>query len=286
MELTNPNADILVPDGGSAEEALARTTHLAVGAHQDDIEFMALHGILECFGRRDRWFTGVTLTDGAGSPRSGPYADYSDEQMQQVRIQEQRTAALVGRYGCQIQLMFPSAAVKDAAVPGPAADLQRILELARPEVVYLHNPADKHDTHVASCLRALAALRLLPEDRRPRSVYGCEIWRDLDWLMDDDKRVLPVDTRDNIASALSGVFDSQITGGKRYDLAVQGRRAAHATFLGSHSVDEHDRLSFAMDLTPLVRDPTADVTAYTLGLLSRTAEDVRARIARASARAG
>jgi LmbE family N-acetylglucosaminyl deacetylase len=279
MEFTNPSADVFVPDGCAVDQALARTTHLAVGAHQDDIEFMALHGILECFNRKDRWFTGVTVTNGAGSARSGPYAQYSDGEMQRVRMAEQRKAALVGEYGCQIQLMFPSSAVKDASNRGPVEDLQRIFEAARPKVVYLHNPADKHDTHVACCLRALTALRNLHAEWRPTKVYGCEGWRDLDWLLDEDKQILPVDAHDNLAAALSGIFDSQIRGGKRYDLAVQGRRSAHATFHQSHAVDEHNRLIFAMDLTPLVEDPSADVCTFTLALLDRTKQDIKTRLA-------
>jgi hypothetical protein len=58
MKLTKPDADTYVPDGRPLDEALARTTHLAVGAHQDDIEFMALHGIFACFGRADRGGSG------------------------------------------------------------------------------------------------------------------------------------------------------------------------------------------------------------------------------------
>jgi len=44
---------------------------------QDDIEIMAYHGILECFGRAGRHFTSVTITNGAGSPRTGLYEDYT-----------------------------------------------------------------------------------------------------------------------------------------------------------------------------------------------------------------
>ena len=51
-----PNASVFVPDGLAPDAALARTTHLGIGAHQDDLEFMALHGILACFQRSDRWF--------------------------------------------------------------------------------------------------------------------------------------------------------------------------------------------------------------------------------------
>jgi LmbE family N-acetylglucosaminyl deacetylase len=282
VKLTHPGADVFVPDGLPFDEALARTTHLGIGAHQDDLEFMALHGVLECFDRPDRWFAGVTVTNGAGSARSGPYARHTDEEMQHVRALEQRKAALVGGYGCQIQLAYPSAELKDPANGGPVEDLLRILELARPEVVYLHNPADKHDTHVACCLRALDALRRLPGAVRPATVYGCEVWRGLDWMLDDDKQVLPVDDRPNLAEALSGVFDSQISGGKRYDLAVQGRRLSNATFLESHAVDRHTLASYAMDLTPLVADPGLGVADFTAQLLRRTETDIRGRISRLS----
>lgn len=278
MKLSREDADIFVPDGVDMPGALARTTHLCVGAHQDDQEFMAYHGIQECFGRQDKWFGGVILTNGGGSARSGIYSDFSDEQMQAVRRGEQRKAAAVGEYACQIQLGHASADIKDPANGAVVDDLRAIFELAAADVVYLHNPADKHDTHVAAVLRCIAALRALPEERRPGSVYGCEIWRSLDWLPDEDKQVLPVDERKNIAAALSGIFDSQISGGKRYDTAIMGRRAANATFFESHATDKTDALSWAMDLKPLIDDPSLSVADYTIVFIDRFKKDVVGRI--------
>ena len=110
MNLTNPNADLFVPDGGDLETALERTTHLGVGAHQDDLEIMAAHGILECYQRDDRFFTGITCTDGAGSSRTGLYAEFSDEAMMAVRAQEQRKAAVLGEYSAMIQTESHSSA--------------------------------------------------------------------------------------------------------------------------------------------------------------------------------
>jgi LmbE family N-acetylglucosaminyl deacetylase len=280
MQLKNPDADVFVPDGSSLAEALARTTHLAVGAHQDDIEFMALHGILSCFGRTDRWFSGITITDGGGSPRSGPYEQYSDEEMRQVRAAEQRKAALIGDYACQVQLGFPSAVVKDGSNNEVTVFLKALFEGAAPEVVYLHNPADKHDTHVASFLRSLDALRGLPREARPKKVYGCEVWRGLDWLCGDDKQALEIADRDNIAEALCGVFDSQISGGKRYDLGIRGRQLANATFYESHEVDVREKLNFAMDLTPLIEDDSLTAAEFTLALLRRFKDDITDRIVR------
>lgn len=278
MKLNNANSDIFVPDGADVETALARTTHMAVTAHQDDIEIMAYHGVAECFGRPDKWFTGVVVTDGAGSPRAGIYERYTDEEMKRVRVHEQRKAAYVGDYSCQLQLGYPSAAVKDPGNATVTGELKAVFAACRPEVVYLHNLADKHDTHVAVALHCLAALRQLPDGERPKKVYGCEVWRNLDWLSDEQKQALPVSSRENIAAALVGVFDSQVTGGKRYDLATAGRRLANATYYASHATDVESALSFAMDLTPLVTDTSLNPADYVTTFIDEFRADVAKRV--------
>jgi LmbE family N-acetylglucosaminyl deacetylase len=283
LSLTHGNADIFVPDGTEIGSALARTTHLAVGAHQDDLEFMAAHGVVECFQNSARWFTGVVVTNGGGSARDFEYKDYSDERMMAVRQLEQRKAAFVGEYSAMLQLRHPSAAVKDAASPSVVADLVSILQQTRPDVVYTHNLADKHDTHVAVALRVVAACLALPADARPSRIIGCEVWRDLDWLCDADKVVMPVDRHENLHAALMGVFDSQIAGGKRYDLATAGRRRAHATYFESHGTDEHSALIWGMDLTPLLSgaDPSELVKSY----IARFEAEVAGRVQRLSPKA-
>ena len=274
MSIIQPNADVYIPDSVAFEEALARTTHLAVGAHQDDLEIMAFDGILKCFEREDAWFTGVVLTNGGGSPRDGVFQDTTDEEMQGIRRQEQRKAADIGKYGAMIQLDFPSAVVKNDLQTGPQDDLVSILEIAQPEVAYTHNPADKHDTHVAAFLRALAALRSLPRDIRPSEVYGCEVWRDLDWLPDEYKIAFDVSAQPELQSALLEVFDSQISGGKRYDLATLGRRRANATYFSSHGTDAATSMIYAMDLTPLAKDAGLDIKQYVQGHIERFAQKV------------
>ena len=47
MKLHNPTAEIFIPDGLPVPAALKRITHLGIGAHQDDLEFMAFHGVLD-----------------------------------------------------------------------------------------------------------------------------------------------------------------------------------------------------------------------------------------------
>lgn len=275
MKFSQFQADVFVPSGAiSPDAALARTTHLCIAAHQDDIEIMAYHGIAECFGRNDAWFSGVVVTNGAGSPRTGLYSNYTDDEMAAVRREEQRKAAFLGGYSIQIQLGHPSSSVRDTQHEGVRADLRQIVQKAKAKVVYLHQPADKHETHLAVLAHSLSALRELPESDRPEKVFGCEVWRDLDWMCDRDKQRLDVSAFPNLAASLVGVFDSQISGGKRYDLATAGRRLAHATYHNSHTADQVQAITWAMDLSPLVRDPTLSLIDYTREHLRRFENEV------------
>jgi LmbE family N-acetylglucosaminyl deacetylase len=281
MKFFQPQADVFVPAGAaSPEAALRRVTHLCIGAHQDDLEIMAHAGIADCLDLPGKAFGGVVVTNGAGSPRTGAYAQMTDGQMQAVRRDEQRKAAQLGRYAIQIQLAHPSADVKVPRHPGLLADLGKIFNGCSPEVVYLHNPADKHDTHVAVLLRCLEALRAVPAGSRPKKVLGCEVWRDLDWLVDADKVALDSGRHGALSAELLKAFDSQVTGGKRYDLATLGRRSANATFHTSHATDQLAGVTWALDLTPLVLDANLDISAYTLAYVDRLRADIAARIAK------
>jgi len=280
MKFHLPTAEIFIPDGLPLEQALARTTHMCIAAHQDDIEIMAAGPILDCFQQKQLWFTGVVVTDGRGSPRDDLYKDYNDEEMRLVRFKEQKKAAVVGEYAAQVMLDYPSKIIKNASQLEPIADLAGLLEATRPQFVYTHNPADKHDTHVAVALRTLAAIRSLPEADRPQKLFGCEVWRDLDWMVDEDKTAFDLTKHESLQAALLGVFDSQICGGKRYDLASMGRRRANATYFASHGVDATMGLSYGMDLTPLIYDPEKKVHEYVQEFIQRFAADVNARLER------
>ncbi len=280
MKLNLPTAEFFVPDGLPAEQALSRTTHLAIGAHQDDLEIMAAEAILSCFQQPDRWFTGVGVTDGRGSPRDGLYQSYTDEEMRVVRFKEQKKAALIGEYAAQIILDYPSRAVKDGANKQPVDDLVAILKATQPQFVYTHNLADKHDTHVGVALKVIEAVRRLLEDERPEKLYGCEVWRDLDWMSDEDKVPFDLSAHENLQAALLGIHDSQIAGGKRYDLASLGRRKSHATYFATHGTDTMTGLSFGMDMTPLMNDPGLEPRTFIQALVERFALDIDERLKR------
>ena len=277
MHLSRPGSAVFVPDGTPSESALSRTTHLGVVAHADDLEILAIHGILACFEQAERWFAGVVTTDGVGSPQER--APLAPEELRAVRRREQERAAVLGQYGAVVFLDHPSSVVKATTDRATVDDLVAVLRATRPGVVYTHALSDAHDTHVAVTLRLLEACRALTAEERP-AILGCEVWRGLDWLTSGDRVTLPVDERPELQAQLLGVFESQVTE-KRLDLGALGRRTANAAFAESHHVDRHERVVLAMDLTPLVSE-FARPWELVQGYVRRLEHDVLGRIQRLS----
>jgi LmbE family N-acetylglucosaminyl deacetylase len=197
-----------------------------------------------------------------------------------VRFKEQRKAAIVGEYAAQIMLDYPSKVIKDGKDKSTVEDLTAILKATHPNAVYTHNLADKHDTHVSVVLRVIEAIRSLPHTERPQKLYGCEVWRDLDWMVDRDKVAFDLSRQENLQAALLGVFDSQISGGKRYDLASLGRRRANSTYFESHGVDLTTGLSFGIDMTPFIVNDSLDPNSFLQQFIQRFSQDVTERLQR------
>jgi LmbE family N-acetylglucosaminyl deacetylase len=260
--LSNTSAQIFIPDNRPLPEAASRVTHLGVGAHHDDLEFMAFHGIVQCMDSSDSWFGGVTCSDGKGSSRSGVFAQITPEELGKLRASEQNEAASIGQYGLMVQLGYPSSVVTNPSDTRPREDLIRILKATHPDVIYTHSPADKHRTHLGVFASLLHALRSLPASERPKQLIGGEVWRDLDWMLDSEKVRMDVSGHDDLANRLNTVFASQIVGGKRYDLAVKGRRSANATFYEPREGDESTQVLVGIDLTPLILNDSLSVVEF------------------------
>lgn len=241
--------------------------YLCFAAHQDDVEIMAFDGILKGYLSKVYSFAAVVTTDGGGSARTGEYKDYTDDMMKKVRIDEQKQASEIGRYEVLYLLNYSSKEVKDPNTTSLVDDYVEILKEIKPQVVYTHNLLDKHDTHVAVAIKVIKALRKLPKELRPKVVYGCEVWRDLDWVNPEMKIEFNVTKKPKLAKDILNVFKSQIAGGKRYDLATTGRRLANATYAQSHSVDNAKRVSVAIDLTPLIENPNLPLKQYVLSYI-------------------
>ena len=269
-----PNSEVYIPDGSDPADALARTTYLCIAAHQDDIEIMAVEGILRAYENPELHFTGCVVTDGHGSPRAGKFANVSDDEMALIRVEEQREAARIGKYSAQVFLGYPSSEVKKGGNQALKEDLKNLIRQTRPEVLYTHNLADKHVTHVGVLMRVLEALRELEPEELPAKLIGCEVWRNLDWLSDEKKVVMDTSENKELQAQLVDVFVSQVQGGKNYTDAILGRRAANATFFASHATDKATGLSFGMDMTPLMLDEDLDPSEFVKGFLQDFQENV------------
>jgi LmbE family N-acetylglucosaminyl deacetylase len=278
-----PAIDVLVPDGTTLRAALARTTDLGVGAHPDDLELLMLVPIGLCRGRSDRWFAGVTATDGAGSVRTGRFAGLSDAALAAVRRSEQREAGALGGYGSLVQLGHASAGVRSGGGERRALvdDLVALLRATRPVNVYTHNLADKHATHVAVGAAVVQAIRRLDPADRPQRLVGMEGWRDLDWLADHEKVILDASSYGPLGRRLAACFASQIESGKRYDRALEGRRWANATLAEPRATDEAEAVTVAMDLSPLVRNDDLDPAAFVAAAADRFRRDIETQVAAA-----
>jgi LmbE family N-acetylglucosaminyl deacetylase len=278
MKFKNETAGIYVPDNVPLEKALERTTHMSIAAHPDDIEIMAYDGIVKCFNQKDKWFFGVVVTDGAGSARTGVYENYTDKEMIKIRRTEQEKAAMMGDYSGVAMLDYPSKAAKDSLNKDIIEELKSLILAAKPEVIYTHNLADKHDTHIGVVTKTIKAIREIDPSLRPKKLYGCEVWRNLDWLLEEDKVLFDTSAHPNLASALVEIFDSQIVGGKRYDLGAIGRRRANATYTESHSIDEAEQMIYGMDLTPLIENDDLDISEFILSFIDKLKADVQTRV--------
>ena len=273
MKFSRPSADAHAP-GGDLGSALAATTHLGIGAHADDLEIMAFPGICACRGQKNLRFSGVVATDGAGAP-----SQLSGLELVQARIHEQRQAAGLGGYAAVIQLGHPSSEVRGSGRKALTKDLLQILQATKPKVLYLHNPADRHETHVAVLLACLDALRQLPAPDRPKEIYGCEVWGDLDWVPADKITRLPCPAPADFGPSLLRVFRSQVDG-KRYDLAAAGRRRAQATFADAYAPDRADEVVLALDLCPLVENPNLTLADFVSSLTGAFQKQTLDRIRR------
>ncbi len=283
IKLSNPQAECYYPAKSGGESQLSRTTHLGIGAHQDDLEIFAIHGILAEYDNENQSFTGVTVTDGRGAPRSGDYAKLTDDELWVIRTAEQKKAAEIGKYKAQFLLNHSSAAVKSPDREEVIGDLITIIEACRPEIIYTHNLADKHDTHVAVALSVIEALRRMGQQAKGIQLYGAEVWRGLDWLPADWKIALDVSSHPKLQAELLGAFTSQIAGGKRYDRATLGRRRANATYHQSHATDQAELMTYAMDLTPLIKDASLAIADFINQPIQELAEDVKNRLNRLTA---
>ena len=244
---------------------------LCICAHQDDNEIMAVDGILKGYYSRKYSFAVAITAD-------GEYKDYTDEMMKKARIEEQKEASEIGKYNSLFLLNYTSSEIKQKVNENIVNDYIQIIKELKPQVIYTHSVLDKHPTHIGVALKVIQAVRSLPKDEQPKLFYGCEVWRDLDWIDDDKKVGFDVSRNEKLQRKLLNVFRSQIVGGKAYTKASIGRRYANATYFKSHSVDYYKMVSFAIDYKPLLNNKSLTVKEFALSFVNDLSKNIENNI--------
>jgi len=265
---------LYIPDGTEKKAALNRTTKMCIAAHEDDVELMSLAVIGETKDKADEHFAACVVTDGASSPRTGKFANVTNDEMVQLRIEEQKRAADIGKYSAMALLGYSSSDVKTKKRAESEAEIASLIEECAPEVLYTHNPADMHETHVAVFCRVIGAIRSLPFEKRPKQLWGCEVWRSLDWLPAEYKTVIDSEKGSAMAKEILNVFESQVAGGKSYDDAYIGRQLANATFSESHACDTHKFASSMLDMSELLRDDGPDARTFINNIIEKFRKEI------------
>ena len=251
-----------------------KVKYLCICAHQDDCEIMAVDGILKGYYSKKYSFALVVTSDGAGSARTGAFKDYTDEMMKKVRIEEQKEASEIGRYNSLYLLNYTSQEIKNKKNDSIVNEYIKIIRELKPEVVYTHSVLDKHPTHVGVALKVIEAVRNLPKEEQPKLFYGCEVWRGLDWISDEDKIGFNISRNEKLQKKLLNVFKSQIEGGKEYTKASIGRRYQNATYYQSHSVDTFKMISLAVDYRPLLKNKNLTIKEFALSYVDKLKEEI------------
>lgn len=280
VTLLHTGSELYFPASHDDDTQLSKTTHLGIGAHPDDLEILAIHGILDSYDDPTHTFSGITVTNGKVAPRSSIYAVMSDDEYCKIRYMEQKKAAKIGKYNAQLFLNYDSSEIKTDHAKDFVQDLKTIITITSPTIIYTHNLADRHDTHIAVALNVIKALRELNKMPENFRLLGCEVWGDLDWLPDEQKVALDVSAHPELQRDLLLVYESQLVGNKNYAEAINGRRIANATLSDPYSAKHAQRVQFAMDLTALINHPEISIDQFISNSIQTFGKTVRDRLNR------
>lgn len=240
--------------------------YLCVCAHPSDCEIMAIDGIQRGYRAQKYSFSCVVTTDGSENERGGKYLKSSDKRMSNVLASEQRKAAELGRYNSVYFMNYKAEEARDQENEDIVAEYIEIIKELKPRIVYTHSLLDRDPTHVCVAVKVINALRKLRKGDQPKVVYGCEMWRDLDWI--DKDKIVSFDISKNIRlqRQLISVFKSQIIN-RDYINAAIGRRYVNAAFSRDDKKKEAKLTARAINMTTLLRRKELPIKRYAMSFI-------------------
>ena len=232
--------------GGS--RTIPKVEALAVVAHSDDAEILAVEGIIRSWTNNEK-FGVLVVNDGVGRPRAPAYEPYTDSDMADLRIREQFAAARAGDYALALALGHPSSSTKGQRSTIVTDEIMEVIERTKPRVVYTHNPWDEHPSHIAVMQHYLWAQR--KASHQPERLFGGEVWGPIDRIPEPYLVRWDCSGHEERLEELLTYFASQ-NAIKAYNRAVMSRRQALAKLNDPHVTLQATAIHLGVDLTSVL----------------------------------
>lgn len=240
--------------------------YVCICAHPSDCEIMAIDGIQRGYRAKKYTFAAVITTDGSDSERNGKLQKASNRRIASMRMSEQKKAATLGRYNSVYFMNYKPEQARNQEDEDIVNEYVEIIKELKPRIIYTHSILDRDPTHVAVAVKVINALRKLRKTQMPALLYGCEVWRDLDWV--DPSKVVSFDVSHNIRlqKQLIMVHKSQNLS-RDYLNAAVGRRYVNATFSKSEKKKEAKLTSRAINMTTLLRRKEFPIKRFAMSFI-------------------
>ena len=252
---------------------LTDTTDLSCTAHQDDAEIENGIQILQAQRDPKKNFLNIIATDGASSKSRLNRADADAEgskgkpfelqELPERRWREQRDASSASKTP-SIQLGYPSNAVNGLMGDGKKAEVVHILSglfdsMPNLKDVFLHNPLDKHDTHLGVLACSVAAFRSMDSKDLPDNIVGMEGWGGLAGMPHGELVKFVTENKQDLEeikgwiSLYTSQLDLQL---RAYDKVTIALYEAHAGFVTDpHSLGVIEGMAIGVKLTDYIKNP-------------------------------
>lgn len=285
LSRTAPDMRVHFPSASGYSEidrALEDVTHLVFASHADDDVLLGAQGISDTYRVDDKNMGVIVVSADPGTGRPTGHEDKSNEEMIDIRWNEQMNASNVAEYALSVQLGYLKKKIKGMEDGKPEethdiiASLSTILQhTPKLENLYLHSIFDAHDTHIAIDMFSLqAAFEAVQGSHISEecNIYGVEVSTGIALLPPEDRVLLPVNNMDLVTQVLLN-YETELDK-RAYHLALFGRAIANDTFNRDKGKSTKIPHLCAIDYREVVRSNASNslatrVKEFKLGILGR-----------------
>lgn len=248
--------DFFVPieTGRNLEDYIQIKENILIVAPHPDDDVLGVGGYMASAAEKKKQVFVVYITDGAGSPRRDK--NISDAQMVRRREIEAISALRLLRAKGGFFLRISSKELPQKFVHVQGA-LEKILDLLRPEEVFIPAPYERHKTHLICTQISLKALRACAP--KGTQLFGYSIWGNF-W--GGHKRIIFDITpyiKDKIQAVLA--HETQMAY-KNYQQGILGKNNYEAIFWESHEYQMSTFAEIFLDMNILLQNSSLSLIDF------------------------